>query len=146
MMEATIEDREHQKRHPAHIALAGTRVLARRMRRNEKFNAMITLYEWKCSGCETITNGSDPEKLCRLCGEANIIRDLTAEETPTDQDSGLPQLRDGERSTGELFQDANSPFNLAGESYIDFDARARAAEQIEADKAASNLLQETMPI
>jgi len=45
-----------------------------------------TTYQWECPDCGDITNGSEPEKQCRFCGQGNIIRDMTAEECQTDHD------------------------------------------------------------
>lgn len=44
------------------------------------------LFEWECPDCEAITNGTEPPTLC-YCGQGLIIRNLTAEECPTDHDT-----------------------------------------------------------
>lgn len=52
----------------------------------------------------------------------------------------IPALRRGEKGTADLFQTQDQPFNLAGETGIDYAARQRAAEAV-AEREHSDALE-----
>lgn len=41
---------------------------------------MTDYFQWECPDCEDVTNGTDPEPVCRFCGQGNIIRNIGLEE------------------------------------------------------------------
>lgn len=49
----------------------------------------MILYQWECPDCESVTNGATPDAICPLCGQSNIVRNLTAEEEETDNEAML---------------------------------------------------------
>jgi hypothetical protein len=55
--------------------------------------------------------------------------------TPPEPAAAEPQLRAGEAGTGDLFQGGDQPFNLAGETGVDYGAQQKAAEAAAAERA-----------
>jgi hypothetical protein len=75
---------------------------------------------------------------------ASVAAPVAAEAAPEFSGWEPPQLRPGERA-GELFQKSDQPFNLAGETGIDYQARAEqaAAEARSAAEAAAKTERES---
>lgn len=49
----------------------------------------MILYQTECPDCEAITGTTTPSAICPLCGQSNIVRNLTAEEAETDNESDI---------------------------------------------------------
>lgn len=54
----------------------------------------------------------------------------------------LPQLRPNEKGTSELFQGKDQPFNLAGETGVDYEKKAREKEQADQEAAEAKAKQD----
>lgn len=87
---------------------------------------------------ENVRDAEPVERLPEVMTEAEIEEERNRLNPPAAPATPPPQLRPGERA-GELFQGADQPFNLAGETGTDADriaAERAAAEQRTAEAAA----------
>ena len=95
---------------------------------------------------EWLKNAEDaPEKPIPVIRAHAPARDILDQihEFPSAGMDGPPQLRSGERGTGELFQNADQPFNLIGEKGTDGARVAAARAQAEQDTAAARAKQDS---
>jgi hypothetical protein len=92
-----------------------------------------------------IEDGEQVRFICGTVFDVTQTEESGAAEETAPASVEVPQLRNGERKTGELFQGAEAPFNLAGETGTDYEGQARESEQVQTDRAESELLQEAMP-
>lgn len=106
----------------------------------------VTLEDGKKYGVQQVTDG----KAIYVDHAELVPRDQSFLPGEAPAPAEAPQLRPGEKGTGDLFQGADQPFNLVGEKGTDFAAKqaeATAAEQRAAEaKALQDQQQTEFPI
>ena len=88
--------------------------------------------------------GASTANLDTLAGRAALLDKLKTH-IEEQKAKALPQLRPGEKSTADLFQGEDQPFNLTGEKAVDAERLAAEKAQRKADVKAEDEFQRSQP-